>query len=75
MGRVCMGRVCYGPSLSWAEFVMGRVVQLPQGCILIAGNVREDMVGMKGVVVVLALYLIQYLSELDDFAINIKVLL
>ena len=29
MGRVCMGRVCYGPSLSWAEFVMGRVVQLP----------------------------------------------
>ena len=24
-----MGRVCYGPSLSWAEFVMGRVVQLP----------------------------------------------
>ena len=30
MGRVCMGRVCYGPSLSWAEFVMGRVVQLPK---------------------------------------------
>ena len=29
MGRVCMGRVCYGPSLSWAEFVMSRVVQLP----------------------------------------------
>ena len=28
MGRVCMGRVCYGPSLSWAEFVMGRDVQL-----------------------------------------------
>ena len=36
MGRVCMvrdlvaelvmGRVCYGPSLSWAEFVMGRDV-------------------------------------------------
>ena len=24
-----MGRVGYGPSLSWAEFVMGRVVQLP----------------------------------------------
>ena len=24
-----MGRVCYGPSLSWAEFAMGRVVQLP----------------------------------------------
>ena len=21
-----MGRVCYGPSLSWAEFVMGRDV-------------------------------------------------
>ena len=28
------------------------------GCILIAGNVREDMVGLKGVVVVRALYLI-----------------
>ena len=36
MGRVCMvrdlvaelvmGRVCYGPSLSWAGFVMGRDV-------------------------------------------------
>ena len=36
MGRVCMvrdlvaelvmGRICYGPSLSWAEFVMGRDV-------------------------------------------------
>ena len=36
MGRVCMvldlvaefvmGRVCQGPSLSWAEFVMGRDV-------------------------------------------------
>ena len=36
MGRVCMvqdlvaelviGRVCYWPSLSWAEFVMGRDV-------------------------------------------------
>ena len=34
MGRVCMGRVCYGPSLSWAEFVMGRVVQLPIQTIL-----------------------------------------
>ena len=29
MGRVCMGRVGYGPGLSWAEFVMGRDVQLP----------------------------------------------
>ena len=29
MGRVCMGRVCYGPSLSWAEFVMGRVCHGP----------------------------------------------
>ena len=29
MGRVSMGRVGYGPSLSWAEFVMGRDVQLP----------------------------------------------
>ena len=27
MGRVCMGRLGYGPSLSWAEFVMGRDVQ------------------------------------------------
>ena len=26
MGRVGMGRVCQGPSLSWAEFVMGRDV-------------------------------------------------
>ena len=36
MGRVCMvrdlvaelvmARVCYGPSLSWAEFAMGRDV-------------------------------------------------
>ena len=34
MGRVCMGRVCYGPSLSWAEFVMGRVVQLPERAAL-----------------------------------------
>ena len=29
MGRICMGRVGYWPSLSWAEFVMGRDVQLP----------------------------------------------
>ena len=29
MGRVCMGQVGYGPSLSCAEFVMGRDVQLP----------------------------------------------
>ena len=29
MGRVCMGRLGYGPSLQWAEFVMGRDVQLP----------------------------------------------
>ena len=29
MGRVCTGRVGYWPSLSWAEFVMGRDVQLP----------------------------------------------
>ena len=30
MGRVCVGRLCYGPSLQWAEFVMGRDVQLPE---------------------------------------------
>ena len=29
MGRVCVGRLCYGPSLQWAEFGMGRDVQLP----------------------------------------------
>ena len=26
VAELVMGRVCYGPSLSWAEFVMGRVV-------------------------------------------------
>ena len=26
MAELVMGRVCYGPSLSWAEFVMGRDV-------------------------------------------------
>ena len=31
-----MGRVCYGPSLSWAEFAMGRVVQLPTTVVRIA---------------------------------------
>ena len=29
MGRVCVGRLCYGPRLQWAEFAMGRDVQLP----------------------------------------------
>ena len=29
MGRVYVGRLCYGPSLQWAEFAMGRDVQLP----------------------------------------------
>ena len=33
MGRVCVGRLCYGPSLQWAEFAMGRDVQLPFGLI------------------------------------------
>ena len=37
MGRVCMGRVGYGPSMSWAEFVMGRDVQLPYKTL---GNMR-----------------------------------
>ena len=46
MGRVCMvrdlvaelvmGRVCYGPSLSWAEFVMGRDV--PESDSRLAGK-------------------------------------
>ena len=35
MGRVCLGRVCYGPSLSSAEFVIGRVVQLPTCDIIV----------------------------------------
>ena len=26
MAELVMGRVCYGPSLSWTEFVMGRDV-------------------------------------------------
>ena len=29
MGRVCKGRLGNGPSLQWAEFAMGRDVQLP----------------------------------------------
>ena len=29
MGRVCMGRVGYVPSLLCAEFVMGRVCHVP----------------------------------------------
>ena len=32
MGRVCMGRLGNGPSLQWAEFAMGRDVQLPFFC-------------------------------------------
>ena len=37
-----MGRVCYGPSLSWAEFVMGRVVQLPFGSIRLENSSTKD---------------------------------
>ena len=50
MGRVCMvrdlvaelvmGRVCYGPSLSWAEFVMGRDV--PESSLLVMCN--DDLI-------------------------------
>ena len=29
-------RVCYGPSLSWADFAMGRVVQLPKNGLSVA---------------------------------------
>ena len=29
MGRVCVGRLCYWPSLQWTEFAIGRDVQLP----------------------------------------------
>ena len=29
MGRVFVGRLCYGPRLQWVEFAMGRDVQLP----------------------------------------------
>ena len=36
-----MGRVGYGPSLSWAEFVMGRVVQLPSGTGFLAISSME----------------------------------
>ena len=45
MGRVCMvrnlvaelvmGRVCYWPSLSWADFVMGRDVPESQGAVFL----------------------------------------
>ena len=31
MCRVCMGRVCYVPSLLWAEFVICRVDPIPFG--------------------------------------------
>ena len=41
MGRVCMGRVGYGPSLSWAEFVMGQDVQLPY--IVLPKNQNENI--------------------------------
>ena len=34
MGRGCVGRLCYGPSLQWAEFAMGRDVQLPPSLII-----------------------------------------
>ena len=34
MGRVCMDRLCYGPSLQYVEFVMGRDVQLPSNLVL-----------------------------------------
>ena len=30
VAELVMGRVCYGPSLSWAEFDMGRDV--PESC-------------------------------------------
>ena len=33
MCRVCMGRVCYVPSLLWAEFVMCRVDPTPVSTI------------------------------------------
>ena len=34
-GVAVMGRVGYGPSLSWAEFVMGRDVQLPPRLVFV----------------------------------------
>ena len=52
MGRVCMvrdlmaelvmGRVCYGPSLSWAEFVMGRDVPESTAVFLFPVIVEPD---------------------------------
>ena len=39
MGRVCVGRLCYGPTLQWADFAMGRDVQLPTSWPLI-GNLN-----------------------------------
>ena len=45
MGRVCMGRLGNGPSLQWAEFAMGRDVQLPaQRSIHTAKCPRNDLV-------------------------------
>ena len=42
MGRVCMGRVGYGPSLSWAKFVMGRDVQLPPQSMFKSKNKKKN---------------------------------
>ena len=36
-----MGRVCYGPSLSWAEFVMGRDVPESMAHIYITLSIPE----------------------------------
>ena len=52
MGRVCMGRVGYGPSLSWAEFVMGRDVLLPFNCLTISASVGSTSVWNKAALIV-----------------------
>ena len=32
---ISMGRVCYGPSMYWADIVMGRAVPEPSDCLIL----------------------------------------
>ena len=48
LAEFVMGRVCQGPSLSWAEFVMGRDV--PESFVLsfnIAVNILAKVMGFE----------------------------
>ena len=45
MGRVCVGRLCYGPSLQWAEFAMGRDVQLPS--VLLNTSRQKSLIKLR----------------------------